>query len=67
LYWMWRKDREYSQLVEFSSDAGKLATGHTARFRYPPKAHLFFSTAVQLVTIFNGSELVSGAAAPMKR
>jgi transposase IS116/IS110/IS902 family protein len=28
LYWMWRKGWEYSQLVEFGSYAGKLATGH---------------------------------------
>ena len=27
LYWMWRNGREYSQLVEFGSHAGKLATG----------------------------------------
>ena len=28
LYWMWRNGRDYSQLVEFGSHAGKLATGH---------------------------------------
>jgi transposase len=28
LYWMWRNGWEYSQLVEFGSYAGKLATGH---------------------------------------
>jgi transposase len=28
LYWMWRNDWDYSQLVEFGSHAGKLATGH---------------------------------------
>jgi transposase len=28
LYWMWRKGWDYSQLVEFGSNAGKLVTGH---------------------------------------
>jgi transposase len=28
LYWMWRNGWQYSQLVEFGSHAGKLATGH---------------------------------------
>jgi len=28
LYWMWRNGWNYSQLVEFGSHAGKLATGH---------------------------------------
>jgi transposase len=28
LYWMWRNNRQYSQLVEFGSNAGKLGTGH---------------------------------------
>jgi len=28
LYWMWRNGWDYSQLVEFGSNAGKLATGH---------------------------------------
>jgi transposase len=28
LYWMWRNGWEYSQLVEFGSHAGQLATGH---------------------------------------
>src|SRR6266436_2033310 len=28
LYWMWRNSWDYSQLVEFGSHAGKLATGH---------------------------------------
>jgi transposase len=28
LYWMWRNGWEYSQLVEFGSNAGQLATGH---------------------------------------
>ncbi len=28
LYWMWRNGWEYSQLVEFGSYPGKLATGH---------------------------------------
>jgi len=28
LYWMWRNNWQYSQLVEFGSNAGKLGTGH---------------------------------------
>ncbi len=28
LYWMWRRDWEYRQLLEFGSYAGQLATGH---------------------------------------
>lgn len=28
LYWMWRNGWDYSQLVSFGSNAGKLATGH---------------------------------------
>jgi len=28
LYWMWRNSWQYSQLVEFGSNAGKLVTGH---------------------------------------
>jgi transposase len=28
LYWMWRNGWDYSQLVEFGSNAGKLVTGH---------------------------------------
>jgi transposase len=28
LYWMWRNGWQYSQLVEFGSHAGQLATGH---------------------------------------
>jgi transposase len=28
LYWMWRNGWEYAQWVEFSSNAGQLATGH---------------------------------------
>jgi transposase len=28
LYWMWRNRWQYSQLVEFGSNAGKLVTGH---------------------------------------
>jgi transposase len=28
LYWMWRNNWQYSQLVEFGSNAGKLVTGH---------------------------------------
>ena len=28
LYWMWRNGWQYSQMVEFGSHAGKLATGH---------------------------------------
>lgn len=28
LYWMWRNNRQYSQLVEFGSNAGKLGTRH---------------------------------------
>ena len=28
LYWMWRNSWQYSQLVEFGSNAGKLGTGH---------------------------------------
>jgi transposase len=28
LYWMWRNGWQYSQLVEFGSNAGKLVTGH---------------------------------------
>jgi transposase len=28
LYWMWRNNWQYSQLVEFGSHAGKLVTGH---------------------------------------
>jgi transposase len=31
LYWMWRNNWQYSQLVEFGSNAGKLATGHGVR------------------------------------
>jgi hypothetical protein len=30
LYWMWRNHWQYSQLVEFGSNAGKLGTGHGA-------------------------------------
>ena len=28
LYWMWRNNWQYSQLVEFGSNAGKLGTVH---------------------------------------
>jgi hypothetical protein len=28
LYWMWRNGWDYSQLVSFGSNAGKLGTGH---------------------------------------
>ncbi len=28
LYWMWRNNWQYAQLVEFGSHAGKLGTGH---------------------------------------
>jgi transposase len=28
LYWMWRNHWQYSQLVEFGSNAGKLGTVH---------------------------------------
>jgi hypothetical protein len=28
LYWMWRNGWQYSQLVDFGSNAGKLGTGH---------------------------------------
>jgi transposase len=28
LYWMWRKEWNYQQTVEFGSHAGQLATGH---------------------------------------
>jgi transposase len=28
LYWMWRNNWQYSQLVEFASNAGKLGIGH---------------------------------------
>jgi hypothetical protein len=28
LYWMWRNNWQYSQLVEFGSNAGKLETVH---------------------------------------
>jgi hypothetical protein len=28
LYWMWRKGWQYSRLVEFGSNAGKLGTVH---------------------------------------
>ena len=28
LYWMWRNNWQYSQLVEFGSSAGKLGTVH---------------------------------------
>jgi transposase len=28
LYWMWRNGWDYSQLVEFGSNVGKLVTGH---------------------------------------
>jgi transposase len=31
LYWMWRNNWQYSQLVEFGSNAGKLVTGHGVR------------------------------------
>src|SRR3984893_4640325 len=31
LYWMWRNGWDYSQLVEFGSNAGKLGTGHGVR------------------------------------
>ena len=31
LYWKWRNDWDYSQLVEFGSHAGKLATRHGVR------------------------------------
>ena len=28
LFWMWRKERDYQQLLQFGSHAGQLATGH---------------------------------------
>ena len=31
LYWMWRNGWQYSQLVEFGSNAGKLVTGHSVK------------------------------------
>jgi transposase len=31
LYWMWRNGWDYSQLVEFGSNAGKLGIGHGAK------------------------------------
>jgi hypothetical protein len=31
LHWMWRNGWDYSQLVEFGSNAGKLGTGHGAK------------------------------------